>query len=173
MQNRISSWSVVAFLAAGVIGLAAQTYPPAESQAPQRPSGTESQSARAPRANTVTITGCVERAPDVPTATTGAAAPATSKTKFMLTKASPSAGAGAEATAGATKAEAGLSYRLDDAAESKVSPHVGHKVEITGTLENQGRPAAGANGTTPAPAAPASELKVDSVKMISATCASE
>jgi len=85
---------------------------------------------------------------------------------FMLSNAS-AAGAGAPvATSGAAGAAAGAkaSYRLDGT-ESTLTPHVGHKVEITGTLEE--RPASSAAGGANAPAG---TLKVDSVKMVSTTC---
>jgi hypothetical protein len=85
---------------------------------------------------------------------------------FMLTNAS-AAGAGAPvATSGAASA-AKMSYRLDGT-ESTLTPHVGHKVEITGTVQEQ-RPAAAAGGAASANA-PAGTLKVDSVKMVSTTC---
>jgi len=54
------------------------------------------------------------------------------------------------------------SYRLD-AVDSKLSPHVGHKVEISGTL--QPPTAAAASSATAAPT-----LKVDNVKMLAASC---
>jgi hypothetical protein len=60
-------------------------------------------------------------------------------------------------------------YRLDTD-DSKVSPHVGHKVEITGTVEEQPGTAQGTTGTTTATTANEPKLKVDSVKMISSTC---
>jgi hypothetical protein len=53
------------------------------------------------------------------------------------------------------------SYRLS-AEDSKLSPHVGHKVEISGTVE---QPSASASGAAAAPT-----LKVDNVRMIAATC---
>ena len=85
---------------------------------------------------------------------------------FMLTNAS-AAGAGSPvATSGSgagAAASAKASYRLDGT-ETALTPHVGHKVEITGTLEEQ-RPASAAGG-----AASAGTLKVDSVKMVSTTC---
>jgi len=86
---------------------------------------------------------------------------------FMLTNAA-AAGAGAPvATSGSgagAAAGAKASYRLDGT-ETTLTPHVGHKVEITGTLEE--RPASAAAG---AANAPAGTLKVDSVKMVSTTC---
>ena len=86
---------------------------------------------------------------------------------FMLTNAS-AAGAGAPvATSGSSAGAAGkASYRLDGT-ENTLTPHVGHKVEITGTLEE--RPASAAAGGASSNA-PAGTLKVDSVKMVSTTC---
>jgi len=85
---------------------------------------------------------------------------------FSLTNASP-AGAGAVATSGAG-ASAAKSYRLDGS-ETTLTPHVGHKVEITGTLEEQ-RPASATAGGAASGSANAPTLKVDSVKMVSTTC---
>jgi len=90
----------------------------------------------------------------------------------MLTNAS-AAGAGAPVAtsgSGAGAASAKASYRLDGT-ETTLTPHVGHKVEITGTLEEQ-RPGSGAAAGATAGAANASAgtLKVDSVKMVSTTC---
>jgi hypothetical protein len=83
---------------------------------------------------------------------------------FMLTNAA-AAGAGAPvATSGGAAGAAKVSYRLDGT-ESTLTPHVGHKVEITGTVEE--RPASAAAGGANAPAG---TLKVDSVKMVSTTC---
>jgi hypothetical protein len=88
---------------------------------------------------------------------------------FMLTNAA-AAGAGAPvATSGSGAASSTkASYRLDGT-ESTLTPHVGHKVEITGTLEEQ-RPASAAAGGAASAATPAGTLKVDSVKMVSTTC---
>jgi hypothetical protein len=65
---------------------------------------------------------------------------------------------------GAASAPVASSYRLD-AADSKLSPHVGHKVEVSGTLDTSAPPSAAAGS---APAAP--KLKVDNVRMIAASC---
>ena len=83
---------------------------------------------------------------------------------FKLTNASAKASepGGAAGTAGAAAAPASTAseYKLD-ASESKLSAHVGHKVEITGTVE-AAKPTASASD--------APNLKVDSVKMIAASC---
>ena len=117
-------------------------------------------------AKAITVTGCVEKATPGPAGTTGAtgAAPAASEPAFKLTNASAKASepGGAAGTAGAAAAPASTAseYKLD-ASESKLSAHVGHKVEITGTVE-AAKPTASASD--------APNLKVDSVKMIAASC---
>lgn len=120
----------------------------------------------------VTFSGCIERQPPSAAAVTGGP-----NMPFMLTGASAvgagaavgTAGAATGAPTGAASATVGKSYRLDGA-ESTLSPHVGHKVEITGTIQEQpASPAASATVTGPATAA-AARLKVDSLKMVSTTC---
>jgi hypothetical protein len=114
-------------------------------------------------ADRVTVTGCVERADQMQQpSTTGTTVDSLS---FVLVKAKdtnnepPTATGttGATRTAGATESDPRL-YRLDAAVE-KLNPHVGHKVEITGTVSG-----ATADVGTPA------KLKVEEVKMISSTC---
>jgi hypothetical protein len=91
---------------------------------------------------------------------------------FTLTNAAAVGASGPVGTTGGSSAAVAKTYRLD-AAESMISPHVGHKVEITGTVEDQpgstasaGEPAAGATASsTTAP-----KLKAESVKMVAATC---
>jgi hypothetical protein len=56
-----------------------------------------------------------------------------------------------------------MRYQLDGE-EKAISPHLNHQVEVTGTVEPAGAgAAAGATGAGPT-------LKVQSVKMVSATC---
>jgi hypothetical protein len=52
----------------------------------------------------------------------------------------------------------------------KITPHVGHKVEITGTIDavSSSTGATGTTGATSSAAAP--KLKVDSIKMMASTC---
>src|SRR2546422_1591861 len=78
----------------------------------------------------------------------------------------PMGSSGATGTSGSSAAAATIAstYRLD-AADSMLSPHVGHKVEITGTLEDRGDSAPStSSATSSVPSAP--KLKVDNVKMI-------
>src|SRR5262245_26307426 len=145
------------------VGVLAQDPPPS------------SQSA-APK--TITVSGCVQRAQATPTGTTGSTSSASaSEPKFILTNAtaggssSSSATAGTTGTASRSGASAASEYRLD-ASDAKLSPHVGHKVEITGTLDSAS-PSASTSSTSSASSSSSSnapKLKVDDVKMVAATC---
>ena len=169
-----------AFVGACVVtvGLSAQSYPqgqggatppdrqPPSTQAPPAAPPatpappTSTQAGRATADKKVTFSGCIERQPASAAAVTGAPT-----MPFMLTNASAGASAPV-ATSGAASASK-VSYRLDGT-ESTLTPHVGHKVEITGTVEE--RPASAAGGASASANAPAGTLKVDSVKMVSTTC---
>jgi hypothetical protein len=135
------------------VGVLAQDSPAPQASSAQKP---------------ITVTGCIQKAAQAPTGTTGTAAPgsAMKEPQFVLANAAIS-GASATGTAGATPPVTAVAseYRLD-ADDAKLTPHVGHKVEITGT------PEAASRSTQPpaASAANAPKLKVDSIKMISATC---
>jgi len=85
---------------------------------------------------------------------------------FSLTNAAAAGASAPVGTAGAPAAAVAKTYRLD-AAESMISPHVGHKVEITGTVEEQAGSPAGASASS---TATAPRLKAESVKMVAATC---
>ena len=136
----------------------------------QTPSQTSPSSSAA---KTITVSGCVQRAAQAPTGTSGSAGAARdSEAKFLLTSAAMSSSgtpgtAGTSGTAGAAPPSGAVAseYRLD-ADDAKLTSHVGHKVEISGTVESSA-------GTTQAPSASAAnapKLKVDTVKMIAATC---
>jgi hypothetical protein len=124
---------------------------------------------------TITVTGCVARAPQSPTGTSGTTGAATAEqAKFLLTSAqmSPTGTSGAAAAAEPRTAVASQ-YRLEGD-DAKLTPQIGHKVEIAGTVQEAAAasaPAAGASGAASA-AAQASEptVKVDTVKMIASTC---
>jgi hypothetical protein len=155
-MKRTRSGIFAAFACAFAVSVAAQTPPPQEQQ-PPRPTGTSGA-----QSNKITVTGCLERSKDTsaPTGTSGSAASDTSK--FVLNNITPSAAApGTAGTSGSTMSKAS-SYRLDGE-DSKLTPHIGHKVEITGTVDNSA-------SATGASMSAASKLKVDSVKMVAATC---
>lgn len=128
--------------------------------------GTASQSTSA---KTITVSGCVSRAQNSPTGTTGStAASTTAETKFVLTNASLSTktATGTSGTTAAPPATAIASEYKLDADDTKLTEHVGHKVEITGTVE----PPTRAEQQPPASAANSPTLKVQDVKMVSTTC---
>ena len=136
--------------------------------------GLVAQTPQSTSAKNITVTGCIQRAAPGPTGTSGTtgATRSTSETKFLLTDAVMNP-AGTTGTAGTTRPStaAASEYRLD-ADDAKLTPHVGHKVEIAGTVEEP-------TSTTPpqppslestASAANGPKLKVDTVRMISSTC---
>jgi hypothetical protein len=164
-MKRVLSSTFAVLACAGVVSLSAQTPPPSSEQ----PSPTAKQPSME-SANKVTVTGCLERAKadsSAPTGTTGAAA-AADTAKFVLNNVT--SGAGASATAGTSGATASAStrptassYKLD-ADDAKLTAHVGHKVTISGTVENR------ASATGAAMSASAPKLKVETVTHVSPTC---
>ena len=116
----------------------------------------------------IPVTGCVERADQVSGAVT--AGTTVDSLSFMLIKATRGTAADSRTTgtAGATpSADKGGMYRLD-ADLATLNPHVGHKVEITGTLLSAN--ASPADGVDPSSASNAPKVKVNQVKMLSETC---
>ena len=177
MRNVVSAMFVASVL--GFVGVAAQDQPATPSPQPatqsEQPAGPGEQSAAPTRQQPppaarqapekVTISGCIQNAP---AAAAGATASAATAPKFVLAKGkmvSGAAGGSAVGTSGATATE----YRLDGE-EKTISPHLNHQVEITGTVQRSSASATGAANAAPGSAAAGPTLKVDSVKMIAATC---
>jgi hypothetical protein len=185
------------FVAAVAIGAqAASTFqpPPSQPQPPpsQTPQPPMTQPAPAPAApappqartessdHKVTITGCLQAvAPSTtgaasPTGTSGTADaktdPAAGDAKFLLTNVTPANSAGgASATAAAA---APKTYRLI-ANEAALSPHVGKKLELTGTLDDQSSSTSSpgaASSDASAASGSAPKLKVESGKVIAPQC---
>jgi len=132
--------------------------------APAPPSASQSAAAKK-----ITVTGCVAKAqqPQAPTGTAGSTgAAASGKETFVLSGAAMSSNA-ATGTAGAAPSATAIAseYKLD-AADAKLTPHVGHKVEITGTVEES----KAATQPPAASAANAPTLKVDDLKMVAPSC---
>jgi hypothetical protein len=157
-------------------------------------SGSQQPTSAAPAsaAGKVTVTGCLQSAP-----ASGAAAAATSDPKFVLADARMSS-AGSSSGAVGTSGTAATRYHLSGD-EKTISPHLNHQVEITGTVQGAGASAtagssaagssapgssaagsrapgsstAGATSTAGGASASATAgpmLRVESVKMIAATC---
>jgi hypothetical protein len=146
MSQMWKTGTLVAIALAATATVAAQQPPPASAQQPPAPASAPNSSDK------VVVTGCIQRGIQSPVGTTGAAgaAAAADASKFILTKASPASDATATPK----------TYRLD-ADDSQLTAHVGHKVEVTGSID--AKPA-------PGDAAAPSKLKVASVKMIAASC---
>jgi hypothetical protein len=106
--------------------------------------------------NAISVTGCVQKAePGV----SGDSSP-----RFVLTNVARSGApspTGTSGSAGGSRAASGPTYPID-ADDSKLAPHIGHQVEISGTFENS-NPVPGVAGVP--------RLKVDSLRMLGASCA--
>lgn len=162
--------SFVASVCLATASLAAQaprTSAPADPQAPSTAAPAPVTAAPSPSSNAdkkITISGCVARQPESVSAAAGAPS-----MPFTLTNAAAARAGGPVGTAGSAVAK---NYRLD-AAESMIAPHVGHKVEITGTVEEAGSTAsasASAAGASASSTVAAPKLKAESVKMVAPTC---
>ena len=166
----------VAFVASFAVGVAAGQQPVTPGQQPATPGerpatqgerpttpgqtpATRAEQPTSTQSATVMIAGCIQAAPPAAPGAGGTpAAPGASK--FDLANAKVVSG-GPVGTTGA--APTAMRYRLEGD-EKTISTHLNHQVEITGTVT----PAtaggiAGATAATPM-------LKVESVKMVSATC---
>ena len=119
---------------------------------PQAPTPSTAQNAprAAAKADSIMVEGCIQRSASG-SATPGAAGTAGSASDSAFTLTSVAKPAGSSSAAAVAS-----SYRLD-ADSSKLNPHVGHKVEISGTIEGDAKVAS-------------PKLKVDNVKMLAATC---
>jgi hypothetical protein len=128
--------------------------------------------APAPTAGTTGTTGTTGTAPAA-TGTTGESAAAP---KFLLTDAAasaPAAPAGATSTTeaaapGAASASAAQTFRLI-ANSAALSPHVGKKMELTGTVEDQNA-ASGTSESSAGSEAKTAVLRVESGKIVAASC---
>jgi hypothetical protein len=158
MKARIWSATCGAVALGATVAVLAQNPP--TSQAPQQSAS----------AKTITVTGCVQKAQQAPgtSGATSAAPGAATEIKFVLTNAaiSTTGTTGTAGTAGPPSTAVASEYRLDTE-EAKLTPHVGHKVEISGTVA---QPTGAAPQPPTASAANAPTLKVDNVKMVAATC---
>ena len=155
MRNALRSALAVAIVSTVTAGLVAQT-----------PSSSAPQSSAAKQ---VTFSGCIEKAPSDSSAAASTTTASTATPAFILTNASP-AGTGTVGTAGSAKPAA--KYRLD-ADAAKLSPHVGHKVEVTGTVDESSSASPATSTTTSTPSSSAGmdpKFNVESVKMVAATC---
>jgi hypothetical protein len=172
-MKRVLTGSFMA--AAFAVGLSAQTTPPqtpptTPPSSPSSPSS-PSQSSQDRDSKNITVTGCL-KAGD-------------SADSFTLSdlKWGGSKGSGAVGTSGATGggAPAGMAsattLTIKPSASTKLSEHVGHQVEVTGSVSDSAK--SSSTSTTPAdPAARPSSasgptIEARSVRMVSATCSGQ
>jgi len=115
--------------------------------------------------NRVTVSGCVERADQMQSASATTTVDSLSFVLIKPTVEKPIGTTGSNDIAADPKSPTSdRMYRLDAPVE-QLNSHVGHKVEVTGTVAESATAPAGAGSTTNVP-----RLKVDSVKMLDATC---
>lgn len=114
----------------------------------------------AQKAKTISVTGCLAAGAD--------------DKSFTLNDAMPAAAAEKEQSKEAAKSSEMKSYRVTADPSLKLTSHVGHKVTLTGTVEEKGAGAAtpGAAGTSGAAGGgkAAASLTATSLKMVSPTC---
>lgn len=113
-------------------------------------------------ADHVVVTGCLQRAAPLPIGTSGGVGVGEPPARFLLTK-------GAIAVEKDGKPGATQTYRLE-ADESALTPHVGHKVEITGTVVASLSDVVVTGDPAPPVVSKTSRLKVTDVKMLAPSC---
>ena len=164
--------SVIAASFVATVGLAAQQAPPTSS--PAAPGGERQQPAPSAQASgqskTVTLSGCIQNAPaaSASASAAGASASASSAEQKFVLSTKPASGAAAGSAVGTSGTA--MRYQLEGDTKA-ISPHLNHQVEITGTVDNSSASASGASAGAAGAGAPSGPmLKVESVKMVAATC---
>ena len=160
--------------AAFSVGASAQSGTGQAGQAGQ--GGTMAQGASGPekqaKDENVTVTGCVQNGPESPSSPAAASGSATSAGS-ATSSSDPAARSSADKfvltnITGAPSSFSGADRVTLSGKDSDLKKHVGHKVEITGKLENAGSSptssaTAGTSGST-------GTLKVSAVKMLAESC---
>jgi len=126
-------------------------------QARQRPT------AQAPAVVRITVTGCVE-----PSAQPAGDA-IKIDTKYVLSDAKPGQNGQASRTGSTSGSSPSGTYRLN-ARDATLGPQVGHQVEIVAVVEEPGTPTPVGTSGSPESTAKAPKLRVERIKMVSATC---
>ena len=145
----------------------------AVSLAAQTPNTSSANAAAGGTAHQVTVTGCIERADSVPSSPTAPGDP--DSLQYVLVRPNPEqSNSEAPTAATGTTGQSRVMYRLSGD-QQKLNPHVGHKVEITGSPSAITPPAAAASGATAIMPASgnAPGLVVQSVRMIDASCSTK
>jgi hypothetical protein len=172
--------ALAATAALGAQGPNPANTPPPDSAAPpgvQRAPAPPSAQARTP--TTVTVTGCVQNAPAAtasraPGANPGQAnrdqaAPSPAGQRFILSNGRMASTGDASRTAVGTTGTGMTTYQLEGQT-ADVSPHLNHRVEITGTLQSSSASTTGSANAAAGATAAGPTLRVTSVRMLSMTC---
>jgi hypothetical protein len=137
--------------------LYAQAPPPAQTPPAQTPAPTE-QAKSSP--GSTTLTGCLKAGTEPDT--------------FILTNISGAGAESAQKSAPGELAKADVSYKLSADSSIKLKDHVGHKVEVTGTLGGgkgfTATPPASSEKPSERPKAEMANFKVSNIKHISPSC---
>jgi hypothetical protein len=163
--------------AAGVAVLLASGSATAQSGTTGRATTAGATATAASDATRVSVIGCVQRTPSTAADNTTTIV-AEGDTRYMLSNITLAgrdavSGRDTRGTPGDVIAETVNQYRLDDSADSLIAPHVGDRVEVSGTVVPQ---PAGTSGRTGRPARSGASgplLKVEHIEKISegaATC---
>ena len=158
------------------VGAQAPQNPPQQTQPPtQNPT----QQSSAAQGATTTLTGCVYKEADIPGRSPNIAERAGMMEDYILvTSASASGTAGATGTSGTAGAAvpAGKAFKLEHAADEKLSAVVGKRVEVTGRVDKDDQTTAGTTGARPDtnPMSPDQielpEFEVTAIKEVEGTC---
>jgi hypothetical protein len=179
-MKRLWMSGAAAVFAMSMASVGAQTpqNPPQQTQPPT----TQNPQSSATEGATTTLTGCVYKEADIPGRTPNVAERAGVMEDYILvTSASASGTAGATGTSGTASgatmaATAGKAYKLEHAADEKLSSVVGKRVEVTGRVDKGGSATAGTTGAKPDtnPMSPDQielpEFEVTSIKEVEGTC---
>jgi hypothetical protein len=124
-----------------------------------------SQSAPGADAHRVTVIGCIARSQLDVAATSGTTVLDQDQTRYILVNVTLPADGQRSATADVVAASVPM-YRLDDSRDPAIAPHVGEKVEVTGTVQP---PARSRPDRQPPPrAAAAPLLKIEKLQAVGA-----
>ena len=158
-MKRVLTGSFMA--AAFAVGLSAQTTPP-QTTPPSLPPMQESRDA----AKTVTVTGCLKAGYTADSFTL-------SDLKFG-NKDKGGAAVGTSGTAAPPAAIASATSLKIIPGSAKLSEHVGHQVEVTGTVSEKDKAAAPSDPASTRPAAASGpSVEARSVRMVAATCSGQ
>jgi len=168
--------SAVAVLVAGLTrGKPSSRRTTSTATAASTSTDTSADAATATDAVRVSVIGCVQRTPATAADNTTTIVPA-GETRYVLSNITLAArdavsGRSTSGTPGDIVAETVNQYRLDDAADSMIAPHVGDRVQVSGTVIPEPAGTAGRIGGKATPAGPV--LKVEHIEKVSegpATC---